>query len=179
MALREPFPGFPPPLTTRPEGLLSMLGLQTNGSYPQHLAYKELQPSLDLLNWYLESRAEIQGVNPHPLGGLGAGQFSAIWTVPQQEVWVLLAATIAPNVGWPVGNAELQLCRTRSNDNLSVLALGPPELVTATSLPLVRSDEAMRFLVIRPSVQIGVRIVATTAANSFANATLRFVRCQI
>lgn len=179
MALREPFPGFPPPLTTRPEGLLSMLGLQTNGSYPQHLKYDELQPSLDLLNWYLESRAEIQGVNPHPLGGLGAGQFSAIWTVPQQEVWVLLAATLAPTVPWPVSTAELQLCRTRSNDSLSVLALGAAETVTATRLPLIRSDQATRYLVVRPSVQIGVRIVQSTLANSFVNATLRFVRCQI
>lgn len=179
MALREPFPGFPPPLTTRPEGLLSMLGLQTNGSYPQHLKYDELLPTLDLLNWYLESRAEIQGVNPAPLGGLGAGTFAPLYTVPAQETWILLAMTLAPNVGWPVGNAELQLCRARSNDNLSVLALGPSQLVTATSLPLIRSDESTRFLVIRPTVQIGVRIVATTAANSFANATLRFVRCQI
>lgn len=177
--LREPFPGFPPPLTTRPEGLLSMLGLQTNGSYPQHLKYDELAPGIDLLNWYLESRAEIQSVANGPIGSLSAGTFAPLFTVPTQEVWILLAFTVAPTVGWPVSTAEIQCARARSNDSLSVIALGSAETVTATRLPLVRSDDAVRHLIFRPTVQIGLRIVSTTAANSFVNATLRFVRCQI
>lgn len=179
MPMREPFPGFPPPLTTRPEGLLSMLGLQTNGRYPQHLAEDNLVPTLDLLMWYLESRAEIQSADNVALGNVSAGTFVNMFTVPAQEVWVLLAFTVAPSVGWPVSTAEIQCARARSNDSLSVIALGGPETVTATRLPLVRSDAGVRGLVFRPTVQIGVRVVSTTAANSFARATLRFVRCNI
>jgi hypothetical protein len=176
MALREPFPGFPPPLTTRPEGLLSMLGLQTNGSYPQHLAYENLSPTLDLLNWYLESRAEIQSLATFAQGGV-IGAFQSLYTVPPQEVWILLAFTIQPtNIA---ATTAIQLCRARSNDSLSRLALGPPEQVLVTRFPLVRSDEATRYLVIRPSVQIGYQNVEAPNGGNLFNACLRFVRCTI
>lgn len=177
MALREPFPGFPPPLTTRPEGLLSMLGLQTNGSYPQHLAYDNLLPSLDLLNWYLESRAEIQSAAGVAQAG-AIGGFNQLFQVPPQEVWVLLAYSIAPVA---IGtNTAIQPVRCRSNDDLSRLALGDPVTYTpGNQFALAYSREHVRHLVFRPTVQIGY--VTTTGGiigNSF-NATLRFVRCNI
>lgn len=178
MALREPFPNFPPPLTTRPEGLLSMLGLQTNGSYPQHLAYDQLQPTLDLLNWYLESRAEIQSVAGHVMNAAVPGGFTALYTVPQQEVWVLLAFSIQPVV---IATAcSVQLTRARSNDDLSRLALGEVTPWTATTFPLCYSREHVRHLVLRPSVQIGYTYVnGGGAAGNSLNSCLRFVRCTI
>jgi hypothetical protein len=176
MALREPFPGFPPPLTTRPEGLLSMLGLQTNGSYPQHLAYDNLVPQIDLLNWYLESRAEVNtpenfAVNAAP------GNFVTIWQVPAQEVWVLLACTLRPVT---IASAcTLQLARTRSNDNGSRIALSDPVAFSSTSFPLVPSRESVRYIVFRPSVQIGCQFVAGSGVGNTFDGCLRFVRCTI
>jgi len=179
MALREPFPGFPPPLTTRPEGLLSMLGLQTNGSYPQHLAYDQLQPSLDLLNWYLESRAEIQGANGVAFTAGLVGDFQALFTVPQQEVWVLLNYTLfAVPVAIPTA-CRVQGARVRSNDNLSRIALTEEVAMSPGILPMANFLPAMRWLVLRPSVQVGFVLTNGGVVNNFMSATLRFVRCAI
>jgi hypothetical protein len=156
-----------------------MLGLQTNGSYPQHLKYDDLLPTLDLLPWYLESRAEIQSVIPAAISSLGAGAFQAIWTVPTQEVWVLLACTLQPTFPWAAGPSEIQICRARANDSLSRIALSDPVSITATRYPLCYSSPAVRGLVLRPTVQIGVQAVTATPAASFVNGCLRFVRCQI
>jgi len=178
MPLREPFPGFPPPLTTRPEGLLSMLGLQTNGRYPQHLAEDSLLPTIDLLPWYLESRAEIQSVQGHSMAAAVPGGFIPLYTVPAQEVWVLLAFTIQPVV--IATGCTVQLTRTRSNDNLSRLALGAPVAWTATTFPLCYSDTGVRGLIFRPTVQIGYTYVTGGgAAGNSLNSCLRFVRCNI
>ena len=175
MALREPFPGFPPPLTTRPEGLLSMLGLQTNGSYPQHLDYEKLGANLDLLPWYLESRAEIQSLTGFAQAGI-AGTFQSLYAVPPQEVWILLAFTMRPtNIAV---TSAIQLTRARSNDFESRLALGPPCNVAVARYELARSDEATRYLVLRPTVQIGYQNIDTGVGN-FWSSCLRFVRCSI
>lgn len=176
MPMPNPFPGFPPPLTTRPEGLLSMLGLQTNGQYPQHLETNTLTPSLDLLAWYLESRAEIQSVQGVGIN-VAPGAFFPLYVVPAQEVWILLAYTVQPVT---IASAcTLQLARARSNDDLSRIALSDPTAVTTTSFPLIRSQDSVRYLVFRPTVQIGVQFVAGTGVGNAWNSCLRFVRCTI
>jgi len=179
MPLREPFPGFPPPLTTRPEGLLSMLGLQTNGAYPQHLAGEYLQPTLDLLPWYLESRAEIQSVQGFSAAST-LGQFHPLYVVPANEVWVLLNFTLQPTasaISWKV-----QLARARSNDLLSRVALSDAVTFGPAEFPLIGSSAAVRFLIFRPTVQIGFQATfgatGTNGGNVF-NSCLRFVRCSI
>lgn len=176
MPLRNPFPGFPPPLTTRPEGMLSMLGLQTNGQYPQHLETNTLQPTLDLLGWYLQSRAEIQSqagvvINAAP------GAYVNLYTVPAQEVWILLDYTIQPVT--IASGCTVQLCRTRANDDLSRVSLSLPVAVTATSLPLIGNEPGKAGIIFRPSVQIGVQFVAGTGVGNTWNSCLRFVRCTI
>ena len=178
MALREPFPGFPPPLTTRPEGLLSMLGLQTNGSYPQHLAYENLVPQVDLLPWYLESRAEIQGARA-AFTAAAVGDFQALYTVPTQEVWVLLAFTLWAGVGDIPTACRVQGCRVRSNDASSRIALTQETIMAPGSLPMAASLDSVRYIIFRPSVQIGFVLTNGGVVTNFMNATLRFVRCQI
>jgi hypothetical protein len=153
-----------------------MLGLQTNGSYPQHLSYDQLIPQLDLLPWYLQSRAEIQSLQGFALN-VAPGAFVNLYTVPAQEVWVLLAFSIQPVT---IASAcSVQLCRARANDDLSRLALGPVGAVTATSLPLVNTTEEARGYIFRPSVQIGVQFVSGTGVGNSWNSCLRFVRCTI
>jgi len=89
-AMREPFPGFPPPITTRPDGLLSLLGLQNNGKYPQHLDYNTLQCGLDLTRWYLEAEQDFPTFTQ--LWGAAVG-FTSFFTVPDGEAWVLLGGS--------------------------------------------------------------------------------------
>lgn len=176
MPLREPFPGFPPPLTTRPEGLLSMLGLQTNGRYPQHLADDYLQAHINLLPWYLQSRAEIQSRQGVAIN-VAPGAFLQLYQVPTQEVWILLDFTIQPVT--IASGCTLQLCRVRSNDDLSRLALSEPTAVTAASLPLIGNTAAAAGIIFRPTVQIGVQFVAGSGVGNSWNSCLRFVRCTI
>lgn len=178
-AFREPFPGFPPPLTTRPEGLLSMLGLQTNGRYPQHLASETLAPTIDLLSWYLETRAEIQSVAGQSLNALAIGGFLQLWQVPANEVWILLNCAVQPAA---VASAQaVQLCRARANDNLSRIPLGPPVsyLTAPSTQPLGYSEAMVRHIIFRPSVQIGLHGVSGSGVGNSVNATIRFVRCSI
>jgi len=176
-AFREPFPGFPPPLTTRPEGLLSMLGLQTNGRYPQHLASDSLVASIDLLAWYLETRAEIQSVAGQSLSGLAVGAFLQLWQVPQNEVWILLNIAIQPVT---IGSTQtVQPARARANDSLSRYPLGQPLAMTATSLPLSTMDPAYKWIIFRPTVQIGLHGVSGSGVGNTVNGTIRFVRCSI
>jgi len=175
--LKEPFPGFPPPLTTRPEGLLSMLGIQSNGRYPQHLEMERLQPQIDLLPWYLESRAEIAGPQDVSLAGTAFGAFAPLLTVPANQVWVLLAASFQPSA---IASAcSVQLCRARANDSRSRLALSANTAWTATSWPMAFADSAVRYLIFRPSVQIGYMLTSGVGVGNVADFTLRFVRCQI
>lgn len=176
--LKEPFPGFPPPLTTRPEGLLSMLGIQTNGRYPQHLEMETLSPGIDLLPWYLESKATIQSVEAHSMSAATPGGFLPLFTVPQNEVWVLLAYTVQTVT--IVTACGIQLARARANDSLSRLALSDVQSLTATTFPLVYSGDWCRYLIFRPTVQIGyVYVNGGGAAGNVLNACLRVVRCQI
>lgn len=176
MPLREPFPGFPPPLTTRPEGLLSMLGLQTNGRYPQHLAEDYLTPTLDLLPWYLESRAEIQSVQGL-VTNVALGDVRLVYQVPAQEVWVMLNWTIQPTAIQQ--SQDVQLCRTRSNDQLSRVKLSEPINCLPTRLPLIGTEAAVRGLVLRPTVQLMIQNVAGSGTANTFNSCLRFVRCNI
>lgn len=173
---KEPFPGFPPPLTTRPEGLLSMLGLQSNGRYPQHLAMDWLQPTLDLLPWYLESRASIESVSSLQTN-VALGDVRHCYQVPTQEVWVLLNWTIQTTA---VQQAQtVQLCRYRANDSLSRIALSPATAVGPTILPLIGTEAAVRGLVLRPTVQLGIQNVSGSGTANTFNSCLRVVKCTI
>jgi len=181
---REPFPGYPPPLTTRPEGLLSMLGLQSNGRYPQHLAYDQLLPTMDLTLWYQESRAEILSITPTTpllIGGSVAGSFVQIYQVPVQEHWLLLAYSINVDPVSPLGAGSVSLCRARANDSASRIALSAETKLCGAAgagRSLICMDWSCRGLLIRPSVQIGLHVADAIGAGITINATLRFVRLQ-
>lgn len=75
----------PAPLTLRPDGLLSLLGLQTNGRYPQRMG-ESLSPTLDLLPWYLAATGTELNVVGTPVVSFG---FNAVWTVPDNEIWLV------------------------------------------------------------------------------------------
>lgn len=177
--LKEPFPGYPPPMTTRPEGLLSMLGLQTAGRYPQHLQMDWLQPTLDLTTFYAESRAEIQNFTGN-ISALTAGNFLQLWQVPPGELWYLLALSVNWTAASTTAPGSYTLCRARANDNSSRLGLGPPYLPAANELPLISYDFSARGLILRPTVQIGLHYGGggTVSGSPAIAGTVRFVRMQ-
>jgi len=177
--LREPFPGYPPPLTTRPEGLLSSLGIQTNGKYPQHLATDALLPVYDLGLWYQESRAEIQMVSPPTFGGQVAGNFLSVQQVPPQEVWILLGVGMRITASTAVA-CTYRIARARNNDFRSLIPLSDLMTTSATNFPSVAMDPAWRGIVVRPSVHIGIYLESgAPGAGATCDFTVRFVRCTI
>jgi len=177
LSQREPFPGYPPPLTTLPQGLLSMLGLQTNGKYPQHLNTDWLQSHVDLLRWYMESRAEIKNFSG-ATGWAGPGVFVPYWQVPDHEVWILLECGFAYTAAAGT-TAQICMARCRAVDQLSMVKLGPSvRAVAATDRPLAGSDSGLVGTVLRPTVRIGVYSEGAAYGNT-ADAFIRFVRCDI
>lgn len=171
--LREPFPGFPPPLTTRPEGLLSLLGIQNNGRYPESLATAQLQPNIDLLRWYLETVATFK-TGTLALAGAGTFTTSANLTVPAGEHWIVLQFNVV-SAGLVAAGAELQVGRTNSSGGTYV-ALGDASDANPNSYTHANLATWGQHYIARPSVELGVFELNGPGHN--VNYTLRYARLQ-
>jgi hypothetical protein len=166
--MREPFPGFPPPLTTRPDGLLSLLGIQNNGRYPQSLAVEALLPTLDLTRWYLESEQDFPTITTLTGGALG---FHLMLTVPEGETWIVLGGTLDYNGALAASRAD---CIARANSTGGgFIQLGEFTPGAAGQRPLVSVSPTGAGQLLRPLTQIGVWASVAAAA---VNMTLTF-RC--
>jgi hypothetical protein len=105
------------------------------------------------------------------------GDVRLAYSVPAQEVWVLLNWTIQCTA---IQQAQtVQLCRTRSNDQLSRVALSQPVAASPTVFPLIGTEAAVRGLVLRPTVQLMIQNVSGSGTGNTWNSCLRFVRCNI
>lgn len=92
----------PPPLGTRPEGLLALLGIQAGGRYPQHLG-EDFVPVADLIQWYLEQEATYVSAQ---LTIASAASIQAIGTVPATEQWLLRDVSMTSTSTLPGGVTE-------------------------------------------------------------------------
>lgn len=152
--MREPFPGYPPPLTARPEGLLDLLGLQTNGAYPQHLSYNSLDCGIDLLRWYLESRATFKTGNITTGAGGTFYTDGTNLTVPAGQHWVLLNFSVVSTASTGATGAKIVPARANSSGLTRVL-LGQDSNATNSFLS-ASSDAGMLGYLLRPTVQVGL-----------------------
>jgi len=173
--MREPFPGFPPPITTRPDGLLSLLGLQNNGKYPQHLNYQSLDCGLDLTRWYLESAQEFPTVTK--LWGAAIG-FTEFMTVPEGESWIVLGGSYQYGTG--LGAARNDII-TRAGSTAaagSMFAMSEPRLWPIGSAILQAVEPSAHGWLLRPLTQIGMyATIAAAAINaSLAMRVVKLVR---
>lgn len=171
-SLREPFPGYPPPITTQPEGLLDLLGLQTNGRYPQHFDYNSLGASLDLTRWYLEQRATFVSGVINVAAVAGTWGTDTLLQVPANQHWILLSFNIM-TTGVLAANHTNVVGRT-NNAGASFVALGAATTQPTGAVGVWGSDPGFAGTVLRPTVQIGVMHLVATALNY--NYVLRYVR---
>lgn len=169
--MREPFPGHPPPITTRPEGLLSLLGLQTNGRYPQHLAYDKLDAGVDLLRWYLESVATFKTGSILVTGSAFVSDSNLV--VPAGEHWLVLQYHMESTAA---AAAEQGVYLARANSSGGTIVALSDEVRRSTGTVMVRADGPGQFYLARPSVQLGIK--QTIGAALTYNYTLRYVRLQ-
>lgn len=126
---RDIEPVTAPRINSNPFGLLSLLGLQNGGRNPEWMP-NVLQPTIDLLDWYLEQEPETTTIAA--IGVAAVGNFDVLagsLRVPNNELWYV--------TGYTLRSAALT-----AGQSFGMLAVWQPAGVTgqnALASPTVRS----------------------------------------
>jgi hypothetical protein len=156
----------PPPLTARPEGLLSSLGIQSGGKYPQHLA-GDLLPTYELGPWYREYNGTFRS-GTVDWQGTQAGEEAVLFEVPDGEVWILNRFS----AWWDKAVNNQMGCTFYRQNNAggTRLVLGQAELANNAAARLwVYANPGNLPIILRPTVQVGGRIDWLTGGISGTN----------
>jgi len=172
-----PSPLPPPPLTVRPQGLLDFLSIQAGGRYPQHLG-ENLQPTIDLLNWYIDAQAET--VTSGNIAQTSAGSANVGFTVPAGEAWLVAGYSVYGLVPALMTKFADAIC-VFDTDGVTVrtiIAASPTTYIAAEQMAWSwRSQWPDLWL---PGTPIGlVCITAAGAAGFTPTLRLRIVRCTV
>jgi len=155
-----------PPLTLRPEGILSLFGIQSGGRNPQHLA-EDLVPVVDLLGWYHQSRYEIIAGAQVSLSGTGQQRGSL--AVPAGQVWLCSKIDLFCDAAIPAGvtrfNFVLGESVNTANTIRSALASTPNAPYVGLDQPRVVYDFDP-LLILLPGQFIGPNCTAYAGAGS-------------
>lgn len=167
--------GTPPPITARPDGLLSLLGLQTQGRFPQHLAYDWLLPTLDLTRWYLEAEQDFPTISQSSANALGFLQFTQ---VPQDQAWVFLGCSLSSTAGLVAARMDGVVRGNSTAGAGSFVPLAAPVRAEIGQAQMVGGDAGAVGQLLRPLTTIGTwsNIAATAVPQTLI---LRVVRLQI
>jgi len=167
--------GVPPPLTARPDGLLSLLGLQTQGRFPQHFASDWLQPGIDLTRWYLEAEQDFPTFTQ--LWGAAVG-YTQFFQVPQDETWVLLGASLSVPAGLAAARKDGIVRGNSTAGAGSFVPLADPVRFETGEAPMIGITPECVGQLLRPLTTIGGwASIAAAAVN--ATMILRVVRLQV
>lgn len=158
-------------LQVNPNGLLGLLQLKNRGQFPQRLD-PNLQPTLELLDWYLQDNAAQVGESGLAIAAVGATVVPSL-LVPAGEAWwvndyVVSAQAAAGQTlefagGWSIpGGASYQL--------------GPYELTTVGLNARTRIDRRRFF---GPACQGTVHVRQLVAGPINVNANARITRCKL
>lgn len=149
----------PPPLTTRPEGLLDSLGIQSGGRYPQHLN-PDLQPTYELGAWYREYNQTFRSQTVAP-GLTPAGSYVDTGiVVPDGEIWIVNRLGCAVSWGIASNNVQgtMQLVR-RNAAGSTILTVSTPQLFWLSNVATIPTQVMVLGLdyaplIMRPSVKL-------------------------
>jgi len=173
--MREPFPGQPPPLTNRPEGLLSLLGIQNAGRYPQHFANEFVRPTLDLLRWYMEAEQDY----PTLTQNVTAAGFTMFQTVPVDEQWLLLGGSCETAAALGNARKNIQLVKANTTGSQgSYIPLSDHRDWAFGERVLFGCKDWGIGMLLRPLTQLGLWQGTATAADSFS-VVFRVVRLNV
>lgn len=163
----------PPPIQTLPSGLLGLLGIKNGGQYPQNID-PTLQPTIDLLDWYLQTNSEVVFSGPVSLTTVGNTLITP-FTVPAHEYWAIndwgseltlgAGEAISVAIGYTVGGA-MQLLSSR-------------ETITAAAAAMMNLKmDKQRPLILPPGTSMGY-VVSSITGNIDGLNTLRITRLAI
>jgi len=159
----------PPPLTARPEGLLSSLGIQSGGQYPQHLL-ADLVPTYELGAWYREYNGTFRTATG-ALTGQATGNAIDLFTVPDRELWLVRRVGLTLNTtGGAASTYKVRYQVVRTNAaNATILPMCEPATVTmytgafnAISVGGFNSDEYL----LRPTVKLRLLVLDNDGGNN-------------
>lgn len=160
--MRDPAPASwgAPPLTARPEGLLSVLGIQSGGRYPQYLL-DQLQPTVDLARWYLEYNGTFRTATLNAAGFGVSGIVDTGLAVPDGELWIVNRASVTlDGVTWAAGGTALKytgyLIRTNNANGTPLGVAGPIESpqVNALNAAYASCSAVEVPFILRPTVKL-------------------------
>jgi len=178
----------PPPLTARPEGVLSSLGIQSGGQYPQHLL-SDLVPTYELGPWYREYNGTFQTATG-PITGIATGVFTDLFTVPERELWIVRRVGLTlTTTGGAAQTYKMRWQVVRTNAaNATIIPMGEPAVVTmypsvfnAASVGGWSSDEHL----LRPTVKMRLLFMDNDGGNNAVpgngtyTVSIAFTRCFI
>jgi len=175
-----------PPLTTRPEGLLSSLGIQSGGRYPQHLA-EELLPTYDLGQWYREYNQQFTIATQTPGAGLARGTFSDTGIqVPDGEMWIVNRLNVYITIAFAAAAiSEFALVRTNNADATVIcLDTATSNHPTSGGSFLFLNAAPVLPIILRPTVKlrvgyIGSSVNQSTSAGYAFTTQVAYNRCLI
>src|SRR5262245_56996064 len=109
------------PLQVLPTGLVGFLQLKNGGQFSQELS-RDLIPELDLLNWYMQTNAELITQSTSPGVATNNPVTLANLTVPQGEFWYVSSyiAQITAGAGGTVVNGYAVVWRNDAAVNQAV-----------------------------------------------------------
>lgn len=179
----------PPPLTSRPEGLLSSLGIQSGGRYPQHLA-EDLVPVYELGAWYREFNQLFTTVSipATPYAISTATDYDCGIQVPAGEIWIVNRGTIS--MDFSAGAAAQSMYwtwgRTNSQDG-TFLSFAPDQLAQITTGAGVNYRFTAQItevpFLLRPTVKVRWRSVGRSSATvntlQAGTVSLAYTRCLV
>lgn len=160
-----------PPLTARPEGLLSTLGIQSGGRYPQHLL-SDLQPVYELGPWYREYNGTFRS-GTVDWQNTQKGEEATLFQVPDGEIWIVNRL----NVFWEkVVNNQMGAVVFRQNNaggTRLVLAEAQSTNTAATTMHAYANPGVLP-IILRPTVEMVAQITWLTGTISGTNITLNW-----
>lgn len=178
----------PPPLTSRPEGLLDSLGIQSGGEYPKTLN-ADLQPVYELGPWYREYNQKFRSASSAP--GLVAvtSTFDTGISVPDGEIWIVnrIGCEIVCNRTASNSTAYFQLLRTNNANGTELTVSAPTPIETTNVVTAAGSRVYLGLdyppLLLRPTVKLRVMYGSNRTGDpitvSACNISLGVTVCRI
>lgn len=160
----------PPPLTARPEGLLSSLGIQSGGEYPVTLN-RDLQPTYELGDWYREYNQTFRSGSVSIGNPMAVATVFDMFQVPDGEIWIV--NRFMARVRTQAVNETFKLGFHRTNSsNLTLLPLAFASNLNETSSSGVPWVEAVPIagafpIILRPTVKVRCTVMALNNPAAF------------
>lgn len=188
----------PPPLNIWPLGLLDLFQIKNGGEYPQTLG-NQLQPEIDMLQWYAETNAEEYGLSRAAItANTGAQGLSWATTTPANkalfpadgEIWIVTQYDVRWTMAADDANSRLYIpgimvAKGAAGTNRFVPAQTSFSTTAQASFSTIITAGQVSLLgpiFLRPGDSVGILhngFVAGVGASLQYSGFIRYARCGV